>query len=70
MELVDARAIVLNTASTAMPAVEVDMGTMSGAQIRAAFRAATVAAVAAIAADTGLDPVLRAVARAYLDGTL
>ena len=70
MELVDAKAIVLNIASSAMLTVEVDMSSMSGAQIRAVYKAASVAAVAAIAADTGLDPVMRAVARAYLDGTL
>ena len=70
MELFEARAIVLNIASTAMPDEEIDLSTMSGAEIRAAFRAAAEAAVAEIAADTGLDPVLRAVARAYLYGTL
>ncbi len=70
MELFEARAIVLNIAATAMPDVEVNLSTMTGAEIRAAFRAATQAAVAGIAADQGNDPVLRAVARAYLDGTL
>ena len=70
MELFEARAIVLNIASTAMPDGEIDLSTMSGAEIRAAFRAAAEAAVAEIAADTGLDPVMRAVARAYLYGTL
>ncbi len=70
MELAEARAIVRNIASSAMLTVEVDMSSMSGAQIRAVYKAASVAAVAGIAADQGNDPVLRAVARAYLDGTL
>ena len=70
MELAEARAIVLNIASTAMPGVEVNLQTMTGAEIRTAFRAASRKAVQAVADDATLCDGLRMIARAYLDGTL
>ena len=70
MELVEARAIVLNIAATAMPDAEVNLQTMTGAEIRTAFRVASGKAVQAVADDVTLCGELRMVARAYLDGTL